>query len=84
MSHPAEQAEKRLHEEVHSLLSNKGVRAGDTRWFELQAKGCALSMLRGMIASGAHTNPQAAEAYRKSIRVKGDLNGYDPFDAPGT
>lgn len=75
MSHPAEQAADRLHREVLALVSNKGVKPGDTRWFEMQAKGAALSLLRGMIASGAHTNPQAAEAYRKSIKVKGDLNG---------
>lgn len=80
MSHPAQQAADRLNDEVHSLISAKSVKAGDTRWFELQAKGCALSMLRGMIASGAHTNPQAAEAYRKSIKVKGYLNGEDPFE----
>jgi hypothetical protein len=81
MSHPAEQAVQRLANEVHSLISNKGVKPGDTRWYELQAKGCALSMLRGMIQAGAHTNPSAAEAYRKSIRVKGLLNGDDPFEA---
>jgi hypothetical protein len=75
MSHPAEQAIERLHSEVMNLVSSKGVKPGDTRWFEMQAKGCALSMLRGMVACGAHTNPQAAEAYRRSVKVKGDLNG---------
>ena len=80
MAHPAEQAAARLNDEVYAMVSNKGIKPGDTRWFELQAKGTALSMLRGMIAAGAHTNPQAAEAYRKSIRVKGLLNGQDPFE----
>lgn len=76
MAHPAQLAADRLKDEVHSLLSSKGIKPGDTKWFEMQAKGAALSMLRGMIAAGAHSNPQAAEAYRRAIRVKGDLNGF--------
>jgi hypothetical protein len=75
VAHPAQLAADRLHAEVMQLAGNSGVRPGDTRWFELQAKGCALSMLRGMLATGAHESPAAAEAYRKSIHVKGLLNG---------
>lgn len=81
MTHPAKLAEDRLADEVHRLVSSKAVKPGSTLWFEMQAKGCALSMLRGMIACGAHTDPQAAELYRRSIRVKGDVNGgLDPLE----
>lgn len=68
--HPAESAERALASEVYDLQSDRATVPGSIRWFELQAKGCALSMLRGMIAAGEHTNPEAAELYRKRIRVK--------------
>lgn len=69
--HPAEFAERALAEEVLNLQTDRSVRPGTVRWFELQAKGCALSMLRGMIAAKAHENPEAADLYRRSIKVKG-------------
>lgn len=78
--HPAQQAERALNEEVLALLANKAVKPGDARWFEMQAKGTALSMLRGMIQVGAHMDPSAAEKYRRSIHVKGLVNGEDVLD----
>lgn len=80
MSHPAQQAVDRLSDELHGILANKGVKPGDSLWFEAQAKGTALSMLRGMIQVGAHEDPVAAEAYRRSIHVKGLVNGEEALD----
>lgn len=71
MNHPAEQAAMLLRSEVDALLSDKSVRPGTVKWFVLQAKGCGLSMLNGMVQVGAHNDPVTAEIYRKSIPVKG-------------
>jgi len=68
--HAAEHAAEALASEVYNLQSDHATKPGTIRWFELQVKGCALSMLRGMIAAKAHESPEAAEKYRKSIRVK--------------
>lgn len=70
MDHPAVLAMKALETEVMRLVGDKSVQPGTQRWFEMQAKGCALSMLRGMIDVGAHNDPRAAESYRKAIPVK--------------
>lgn len=75
--HPAEHAEHLLNAEVMQLLADPGVKVGSVRWFEMHAKGCALSMLRGMIQAGAHQDPEAAVAYRKRIKVK----NFEPSEA---
>lgn len=80
--HAAELAEQALAAEVLDLQTTKALKPGSQRWFELQAKGCGLSMLRGMISAGAHSSPEAAELYRKRIPVKG-FEG-EPEDAGGT
>lgn len=67
--HPAEFAIQHLKDEVEALVGRR-VKPGTMAWFELQAKGMALSMLRGMVADGAHVLPEAAERYRKRIKVK--------------
>jgi hypothetical protein len=68
--HPAEVAERSLTEEVHRSLADPSIKPGTPLWFELQAKGCALSMLRGMIAANQHHTPQSAERYRRRVLVK--------------
>lgn len=83
MTHPARQAADRLHSEVMTSLADNSIKAGDTRWFEMQAKGHALSMLRGMMSIGAHESPAAAELFRKAATkaLKLDQNGDDIFEA---
>lgn len=80
--HPAEAAEKLLAAEVLNLQTDRATKPGTVRWFELQGKGCALSMLRGMIAAGAHKNPEAADRYRQSIKVKGAEVAEQPGNLP--
>lgn len=71
MSHPVEDAVKLLEMEVYNLQSDHATRPGAVRWFQLQAKGCALSMLRGMIQANMHHSSESAELYRQAIKVKG-------------
>lgn len=65
MAHPAEQAAEEIDAKLGLMRADKDVKPGNARWFEMQALGFGLTMLRQMIQAGAHMDERDAVAFRK-------------------
>ena len=67
---PAEQAAEAIDAQLGALRADKYVKYGTSRWFEMQALGFGLSMLRRMIKAGAHLDQNKAMAFRKALKAE--------------
>lgn len=66
MPEPIDIAIASIKNQAYVLLKARPLSAA---WFELQAKGLGLSMLRGMKAAGVQGDEVLANEYRKNIPV---------------
>lgn len=67
MALPIELAIALLEDEIQALGKP---REGTSQWFLLRGMSHGLSLLKAMLAKGFHSDPLAAETFRKSLRVE--------------